>query len=137
MSRSSRSPGEYKSSKNPNTWRNYVMQALHPFFKEGKIEKEAFKMLAKSLTESCCKGNFNWLWPSVLDIYKSKNEAKIKQMEGSQLKIGPLVVQWLKKHVTKFMEQHGIARIEKDEKCENFKKYLVAKITKYKSVKQK
>lgn len=84
------------------------MQALHPFFKQDKIEKETFKSLAKALTEACCKGNFSWLWPSVLDIYKSNNVAKIKQMEKTKLKIGPLVVIWLTKHVNKFMETNRI-----------------------------
>jgi len=113
------------------------MQALHPFFKQDKIEKETFKSLAKALTEACCKGNFSWLWPSVLDIYKSNNVAKIKQMEKTKLKIGPLVVIWLTKHVNKFMETNRINRIEKNDKFETFRKYLVAKITKYKTVKQK
>jgi len=84
-------------------------------------------------TEACCKGNFMWVWPQVQDIYKKNHLEKIRLLEKyKNLMIGPLVGEWLWKHLNKFYTDNNITSVlSEGEQLQKLKAELVTKIMKY------
>ena len=127
-----KSPGKYQTSKDSKVWIEHIKKPLDNFHKKKQIDAKAYKILCKSLTEACCRGNFMWVWPQVQDFYKKNNVEKIKLLEKHKnFKIGPLVGEWIWKHISKFLKENNVKILGEGAELSKLKNELVNKIMKY------